>query len=275
MKLTLTWLLLVAVQADAQLQLVPASAPTTVFAGMARPLSLVWHNAGEQTVTAPIRAQIYQTTMATAVRLSDAPWKTLTVLAQQTVSETAALDFPAVKAETRFIVQWWENTNHLLGTTEIWVYPINLMAELKSLVGEDQAVGIFDPGNVLKPLLKSAKVEFEDLEDAGIASFRGRLAILGPFPHRQQMPTDLAERIGNLASKNVGVVWIQPPASPSARLKPSFYTLPSGTNAVVVVQASLLDQLADQPQPQFKLLQLCRLSQNPEPLTLLSSTIQP
>lgn len=275
MRLTLTCLLLGAVQAGAQLQLVPAPAPAAVFAGDGQTISCNWHNPGEQAVTVPIHARLYQTTTATAVRLSDAPWKTLTVLPQQTVCETTTLGFPSVMAETRFLVQWWESTNHLLGTTEVWVYPTNLLAELKPLAGEGQAIGIFDPGNVLKPLLKSARVEFVNLEDSGIANFRGRLAVVGPFASRQQMPADLAERIGKLASKNAGVVWIQPPPAPSDRLKPTYYTVPSGTNAVVVVQASLLDQLAAQPQSQLKLLQLCRLSQNPEPLSLPSSTIQP
>ena len=141
----------------AQLRLVPDVQPQRMFAGDARRVTIVWHNAGDTTVEAELRARMLQTSSATAVQLSEQPWKKLPVLCGQTVIESAQLDFPMVKAETKFLIQWLENSNSVLGQTEVFVYPTNLLAELKPLAG-DQALGVFDPQNQLKPLLKNLNV---------------------------------------------------------------------------------------------------------------------
>ena len=266
--LTLSLACLGPVTAFAQLQLLPDKAPQSIFGSNARQISAVWHNAGQQTFEGEIQMRIFQATSATAVRLGEQPWKKFQVLPGQTVIESASLDFPTVRAETKFLVQWLENTNRVLGTTEVLVYPTNLLAELKTLVGEDQPVGVFDPGNGLKPLLKTLKVEYEDLEDSGVATFAGKLTIIGPFAAREQMPSDLAERIVKLAGKGTGVVWLRPPPEPHARLNPAFYAVPVGAGTVVVVQATFVTGLANNPQAQLNLLHCCRLARNPEPLSI-------
>ena len=279
-----------------ELRVVPASDPARVFAGAGRALPVLWRNTGDVAVAADVRMRLLQTSSATSTTIGEWPWKKLQVLPGQTISDRAMLDFPEVKAETRFLVQWLavgsgtgfqpvhegdatkanaaiistaEQTGKmpvpLLGTTEVLVYPTNLLTELKPLAGEDQPAGVFDPGNVLKPLLKAVGVKFEDLEDSGIASFRGKLAIIGPFNSREQMPGDLAERIEKLARKGAGVVWLQPPPSPREKLQPSFRTVPLGAGAVVIVQPQLVANLADNPQAQLNLLHFCRLAREPEP----------
>ena len=150
----------------------PGKETPRVFAGAARNVPLVWHNDGDKIWTGEISARIFQTSSATAVQLGEVPWKKLSVLPGQTVLESAPLDFPAVKAETKFLVQWIENTNHVLGKTEVLVYPTNLLAELKPLAG-DEPPGVFDPQNQLKPLLKRLKLEFSDLENSGLEYFSG------------------------------------------------------------------------------------------------------
>jgi len=258
----------------AQLRLLPAVGPAQVFGGGLRPIPLVWHNDAAQPFTGDIQARLLQTSSATVAPVSETPWKKLTVLPQQTVLESASFDFPVVRVETMFLIQWLEYTNRILGQTEVLVYPTNLLADLKPLAG-NEPLGIFDPGNVLKPLLKSAQVDFADLEESSIADFRGRLAIIGPFATRQQQPGWLTERIKKLASKNVGIVWLLPPPAPYDRLQSSFYPVPSGTNAVIVVSAGLVAGLADQPSAQLRLLQLGRLALNPEPVALPVFTVQP
>jgi hypothetical protein len=222
-----------------------------------------------------MRLRLFQTTSATAVQLDEKAWKKLSVLPGQTVLESASLGFPAVKAETKFLVQWVESTNQVLGNTEVLVYPTNLLAELKTLAGEDLPVGVFDPGNVLKPLLKATTVAFEDLEQSGVATFVGKLAIIGPFESRKQIPADLAERIAKLAGKGAGVVWLQPSPAPHTRLKPTFYTVPVSTGTVVVVKSALVTKLAHEPQAQLNLLHCCRLARNPEPLSIPNLSPQP
>ena len=288
-----------------ELRVVPASDPARVFAGAGRALPVLWRNTGDVAVAADVRMRLLQTSSATSTTIGEWPWKKLQVLPGQTISDRAMLDFPEVKAETRFLVQWLavgsgtsfqpvhegdatknpaspsgaEQTGRmpvpLLGTTEVLVYPTNLLAELKPLAGEDQPVGVFDPGNVLKPLLKAVGVEFEDLEDSGVASFRGKLAIIGPFTSREQMPGDLAERIEKLARKSTGVVWLQPSPAPREKLQPSFRTVALGDGAVVVVQSQLVANLADNPPAQLNLLHFCRLAREPEPPRLPNLNPQP
>ena len=94
-----------------------------MFAGAARAVTVVWHNASQQTAEADISARLIQTTSATAVRIGETPWKVLRVLPQQTVIESAAVDFPAVKAETKFVVQWFAGTNEMWAKPTCWCIP--------------------------------------------------------------------------------------------------------------------------------------------------------
>src|SRR5271170_358005 len=103
----------------AQLQLVTNVEPQRVFFGGAKNISVTLHNLGDKSFEGEIRAQIFQTSPATAVLISENPWKRLQVPAAETILESAALDFPAVRAETKFLVQWLENTNHVLGMTPV------------------------------------------------------------------------------------------------------------------------------------------------------------
>jgi hypothetical protein len=251
--------------ARGELKIVPPAESVRVFAGAARTFPVVWQNTGDATATADLRMHLLQTTSSTAIHVGDWPWKKIQVLAGQPVLEHATLDFPDVRAETRFLIKWIEGTNHFWGITEVMVYPTNLLTDLKPLAGEDQPVGVFDPGNVLKPLLKVVGVEFEDMEDSGIGSFRGQLAIFGPFESREQMPGDLTERIEKLARTGTGIVWLQPPPGSHDKLQPSFRTVLIGETAVVVVQPQLVANLADNPQAQLNLVHLCRLAREPEP----------
>ncbi len=256
------------VAASTQLVVLPHREPQQVFTGEARAISVVWQNAGDEATEAELRTRLFQATSATAVQLGEAPWKRLEVLPGQTVIESATLAFPAVKAETRFLVQWLAGTNTVLGTTDVLVYPTNLLAELQTLAGAEP-VGVFDPDNQLKPLLKALAVDMLDLENSGIEDFAGNLAIFGPFKSKAQVRRDLARQIESLARKGAGVVWLQPPPEikpPPARREspqPSFYTVPFGKGAVVVVQADMVAQLATSPQAQLNLIHFARLARNP------------
>ena len=253
--------------ACAQLQVLPDKEPQRVFAGDGRRIAVLFHNAGGSPVTADLHTRLYQTSLATAVLLSEAPWKKLEVLSGQTVFESAILTFPAVKAETRFAIQWVEGTNKLTGTSEVLVYPPDLLKDLKPLAGEEP-LGVFDPQNKLKPLLKAAAVECQHLEDTGLEDYHGKLAIIGPFQSKAQMPEEVGDKIKKMAAKGVAVVWMQPPPEKRQELKPSFYTVPEGKGSVVVVQADLVASLPEDPQAQLSLIHFARLALHPEPLRL-------
>ena len=274
-----TWLLLGIAccwtgAARAELQLLPDREPQCVFAGDARKITVTWHNAGNQAVDMEMRTQLYQTSSATAAPLYEKTWKKIEILPGQTVLESAPLDFPAVNAETRFLIQWLAGTNHVLGKTEVLVYPTNLLAELKTLVGEEN-LGVLDPNNELKPLFKQNHVEFSDLGETALEDYQGKLAIIGPFSTKAQMREGLAQTIQKIARKGVAVVWLQPPPGPKDQIKPSFYIVPEGKGSIVVVQADLVARLPENPKSQLNLVYFCKLALNPAPFFLPDLKTQP
>ena len=237
-----------------------------VFAGDARNISITLHNSGGQNFNREVRTRIYQTSSATAVLLSENPWRQIQVPAGETVLESAALDFPAVKAKTKYLVQWLVDTN-VLGVTPVLVYPTNLLQTLKSFLSETN-FGVFDPGDRLKPLLKAQGIKFADMAETGLDDFSGQLAVIGPFQSRAQVPDGLVEQVQTLAKKNVAVVWIQPPQEKPDKLLPSFYCVQKNQTDVVVVQPDLVSDLLDNPQAQLNLIYFSQLALNPQPPVL-------
>jgi len=193
--------------ARAQLRLEPAAEAPCLFGGRRQTVSAVWSNAGTSLHKSLIRTRMTQLSSATAMPIAEATWKTLQVLPAQTVLETAEIDFPAVRGETRFLIQWLEGSTKVVGATEVRVYPTNMLAELNPLLGGG-VLGIFDPQNELKPLLTSAKVAFVDLENSVLEDFRGQLAIIGPFESGVAASPPPAQ-VKTLSEKGVAVVWIQ------------------------------------------------------------------
>lgn len=265
----LTALLAIA-SSSAQIEIGTGRDPQRVFGGGKRAVGLIVSNGSPQRLETEARIVLLQTSSATAVRVAELPWKKLELLPSQTVFESAPVSFPAVKAETRFLIQWMEGTNKVFGTTEVLVYPTNLLAELKTLAG-DEALGVFDPDGQLKPLLKALAVEFQDLVEDGTDKFPGKLAIFGPFASSKQIRDRLSKDIRVLARRGVAVVWLQPPAEPRAALKPSFYTVPVGNGAVVVAQGGMVSNLAERPESQMNLIRLAELALRPQPLDLPES----
>ena len=260
--------------AGAQLQLAPDQGPQRVFGCEAQRISVVWHNAGGQSADAQLGLRLYQASSATAVLLRGMSWKRLEVLPGQTVLESARLDFPAVRAETRFLVQWVDATDRVLGTTEVRAYPTNLLGELGPLLGEGK-LGVLDPADALKGLLRQNGLEYLDLGETELEDFRGRLAILGPFPSQAQMREGLAPGIQRVAAKGAAVVWLQPAPGAKEEIKPSFYLVPEGKGAVVIVQAELVAGLRENPRAQLNLLHCCKLALNPAPFSLPNLTPEP
>ena len=269
MRLSHTWLLVGtlcggSVLADAQLQLLPDNEPQRVFAGDARDISVVFHNPAQTNCEQDFRVRILQASSSTTALISENAWKRLQIPANETILESAPLNFPDVRAEMKFLIQWLDNSNQVIGPTEVWVFPTNLFHELKSLLGQD-AVGVLDPNDELKLLLKQNGVEFLDLGEKALEDFTGKLAIIGPFQSKAQMRDGLAQTIQRIARKGVAVVWLRPPTETKEEIKPSFYTVPEGRGAVVVVQPELVADLSKNPKSQLNLIYFCKLALNPAP----------
>ena len=258
----------------AQLQLLPAEKPQSIFAGMARNVTTTWRNDGTETASVDLRACVFQTSSSTAAHSSDTSGRRLEVPAGETVIENVVLQFPAVRAKTGFLVQWMEGTNRLLGNTRVVIYPTNLLAELKTLM-DGNILGVLDPNNTLKPLLKQNGVKFVDLEEASLEEFRGKLALIGPFQSPGRMRADLASTMVTMVEKGVALVWFQPPSDWDDELRPSYCVIPHGKVALVVVQPELIAGLSEIPRPQLNLVYFCKQALSPNPVSPLGLSQSP
>lgn len=258
----------------AQLQLLPGVQPQMVFACQQQKIPVVWNNNSDQNFESEIRIRIFQASSATAMPWAEFSWKKLQILPGQTVLDSCPMVFPAVQAKTQFLMQWIADSNHVIGTTEVWVYPTNLLAELKSLMSGEM-LGALDPQNQLKPVLKQNGVDFLDLGETTLEDFSGRLAIIGPFESRTQIRAGLTQAIRRIAQKGLAVVWIQSPPEAKDEVKPSFYIVPEGKGTVVVVQPGLVANFYENPKSQLNLIYFCKLALHPVPPTLPNLSAQP
>ena len=262
-------------QGLAQASLVPERPPQRVFGGGARSISLRWHNPGTEPVSLTLVARLYQASSATAALIGEDRWKTLEILPGQTVLESALVNLPAVRSDTRFLVEWVEaGANRVHGTSDVHVYPTNLLSELKVLAG-GLSLGVYEPQDELKPLLLTSGIEFDDMQVHGVEHFSGRLAIVGTFKAHHQIPAGLPSALRTLARRGVAVVWLLPPKPDSDELEPDFYSICEGKGTIVVALPVLVSGLAENPQAQIHLLQLCRLAAHPQPPRFPLLTAQP
>lgn len=245
---------------SAQLELIRNDQVQTVFGGRTEIVQLIWHNAGGLTENAQVSAKIVQASSATTVAVGETPGIVVRVLPGQTVIETAAILFPPVRAETRFLIQWVEETNRVLGVSDILVYPTNLLQELKPLSGNSE-IGVFDPKNELKPLLQAESIDFIDLESTSLTEFQGKLAVLMLSVETQEKIW--LQQIKQVISKRVGVVYIEPSHQHGGPIRPTFYSVLGNQAALVIVQPQMLSGLSEDPQSQLNLIQFCRLARNP------------
>ncbi len=253
--------------APAQLERVPDAAPIAVFGGQAQRVPAIFHNPSTHSVEAEVTLRLLQAGSSTTVPVATKSWKTLRLLPGETVLESAAVDFPAVRAESRFLVRWVAGNERVLGTTDLDVHPTNLLTGLTALAGE-AGVGVFDPTQRVKPLLRQAGVVFVDLERTDLEDFDGLLALFGPFAAGEPVADRLMDRLAGRCKQGLAAVWIQPPVGRRPPFEPSFYRVPLGRGAVVVAQDSLVRDLAERPDAQSNLVRLAQWPVHPQPLTL-------
>jgi hypothetical protein len=230
-----------------------------LFGGARGQIEVRLSNHGSQPTEIEARYRLLQLSSATAVPWSEAPWKRIPILAGQTLIESFALDLPSVRVETRFLVQWFDGTRRF-GSTPILVYPTNLLSELGSISGPNVDLGLWDPGDELKPLLLTLGVEFVDLEQDGLEGFRGRLAIIrssGPDPDGAR-PS--AREIRSLIDKGVNLVWIRPITKRGLASSPGLHTFRHGIGTLMLLHPDLVGGLTARPESQLTLLDACRLA---------------
>ena len=257
--------------AGAQLQLVPDASPQIVFGGGAREIDLRWRNLGSEISNAAISARLLQASSATAALMGETRWKNLSVLPGQTVLESARLEFPAVKARTKFIVEWMDGTNLVLGRTEVLVFTTNLLNELKPLL-DGEPLGLLDLGNELKPALKSSGVELVDFEELALEGSHCKLVVI--FPQVKPGGSSSLEA-RDVSPMRGAAIWVLPPSKPGDKLVPSFYFKRSAKGTVVCVQPELLAHFSASPQAQLNFISLCQQALRADSVSNSNLTHQP
>jgi hypothetical protein len=233
-----------------------------VFGGARCAVSVLVYNRRQAEIVAQLHLRLYQASSATVAPFTEITWKELHVLRGQTLLEEFSIDLPAVRGETSFIVQCLDEGNRIIGTVPLLVYPAGLLENLKTM-GDNKAVGVFDPQSALRPSLQAASVDIVDFEPNVMRAFTGRLAILAPRDVRSQNSALMFDDAMALAKRGVGVVLLWPAPQVTGAIRPSFRILPRLPGCVVVAQAELVRDLATRPQAQLNLLQLCRAALNP------------
>jgi len=187
--------------------------------------------------------------------------------------DSPPVPFPAVRAPTRFLVRWLMKDGQALGSTEVEVYPTNLLSELASLAG-GLPIGILDPQRQLEPRLEALRIPSVDLARSDLQGFEGRLAILGPFSREHPAPPDLARNLRIRSTQPLAAVWLCPPAdatSPAPPFLPSFHAVQFGRATVIVAQGDLVRDLAINPRAQQNLILLARHAVHPQTFGLPES----
>ena len=244
--------------------------PQTIFSGANRTVKVIIHNRSNEPVKSDLRLRLWQLSSAVMMPVGETlAWKQLQMLPDQTVIEKATLNFPSVKKGTHFQIRWTDKEDHSLGHTDVWIYPENLLTELRTL-NESKSIGLLDPDDQIKPILRRLEVEFEDLENGTLLdTFESQLFIVGPFfSTTKRMPARLSERLATRAKEGVRVVWIQPPRSGETAPVAANYLVPLGKGRIVVAQAATVVDLATSPLSQLNLIRFAEIALNPNSLQL-------
>jgi hypothetical protein len=264
----LSYLLGLAATTAQQLEILGADQPSAVFGGEMGVVQITFRNSGERSIEMPLKTRLFQLSSATRMPVGEVePWKKLTVLAGQTVLETVRVKFPDVRGVTRFEVRWLDDADRAVGQVPVTVYPTNLLTQLTALAGE-KSLGIFDPHEQLTPLLHKLGVEFDDLvRGERIKTWRGLLAILGPFDAKHTPASDVQKSAMALGAGGVNVLVLLPNdehADSAVRaphaLRKAVIIRPVGAARIVTTSSDLVAGLATQPLAQEKLIELARLA---------------
>lgn len=258
--------------ASSAVEVVPSATPQQVFAGGVRAVEVRFRNDAAEPARLEVRLHLFQLTSATAAPVGGARvWKTLAVLPGQTVVESASVELPAVRAATRFAARWLDAGGRLLGVTELWAHPENLLDALK-LLADGQPIGVAEGKPRLQLVLAARGMPVAELKHAEDWNrFRGRLAFVANQPEPTQGELRLEPALLARAKEGLAVVWLQVPPAISPPALPVVERVRVGRGSVLLAPASALEELGHSPAAQLALVRLAGLALSP-PSQLLALT---
>ena len=251
--------------ARAAVQLLREPEPTAVFDNGRRVVRAQFQNPALQLTEAKLRFRLYQASASTLMPLGEIhDWKSVTLLAGQTILEAVEIEVPPVRGETAFQVAWFDG-DRKLGTTQLSAFPQQLLKALSVLAGETP-VGLVDPEDQFKAGLNG--VPTAELKEAeGISASEAKLILIAPAP-MEKWPAGLATALKKKAASGSAVVWIQPPARRQPEPLPQAYVVAEGAGQIVIAAAATVSGLADSPRAQLNLLRMAELATGRKKLEL-------
>ncbi len=241
----------------------PEGRPWHVFGGGTREIVVRVQNSTNTPVSPELGARLFQLTSATAAPVGTVPSRRVSLAASQGVLERFRIEFPAVRTETRFRLQWSAD-GASAGGTEVWVYPAQILAGIGTLT-QGKAIGLHDPDARIRPALTEAGIATIDLNGTDPADFEGSLAIYAPALTGAKVPPARKAEVRALAERGIAVVWFQPPSELRDEPSPRYRTVPVGPSAVVLADGEPVARLAEAPDAQRLLLHLVREALKPAP----------
>lgn len=248
----------------ASISLVSSDAPQVVFSGESQSIQVCFWNSTVTNAELSLSFRVFQASAATSMPLGESQrWKSLPILAGQKIQEFCSITLPVVRTDTRFLVQWCDADDHALGTIEVLGVPKNLLLQLGNLAGE-HPLALVDPQGLLRPSLKNAGVEYNDLDLDNLGSYRGRLALIClPNAGEDELP-QLNRAVAKCRSAGVSILWFQHSVTSGTELATICHRCPgSGTHVVAGQQA--ITKLAEDAAQQRTLVLLCKLALKPTP----------
>ena len=118
------WLFLASgldLKAEGLIEVVTNRPPLRLFSGGERSVPIKLHNPGNETAAAGLKVKLFQGSTATAAAVESHSWKQIQILPHQTIVESAAINFPTVRGETPFLIQWADVSNRILGLSLIHI----------------------------------------------------------------------------------------------------------------------------------------------------------
>ena len=236
--------------AVAQIRLIEEPQSQTVFAGTGQTVCVELRNVGDALVEKDVELRLFQISVGSVVPIrASRPWKRIRMLPHQTILENVPVDFPAIRAASRFRIELSG-----VGSMTVIAYPPDLLKRLDQLAG-DLPLALFDPDRHLKPALKQANVHVADFETDPTDS---KLAIV--WSNDRNLPEAVKSRV----TRGMSAVWIR------SSVVPTSYAVHLGNGVVVLTPPCLLNDLADSPSSQLTLIRDAELALQPELLRLPS-----
>ncbi|HOY57358.1 MAG TPA: hypothetical protein PK640_04365 [Verrucomicrobiota bacterium] len=269
--LFLLWLVAPWLGAGAVPEIVPSGPPVVALGGEVNRLEIRLRNRSKESWTGHPSVRLWQTASTMAMPVSERQTlHELTVPAGQTVIDWVPLRFPSVRAETRFLAEWFLDDLRQSPATKVQVLPSDALKELASLAG-DRGMGLFDPLDRLKPLLEHAGTDFVTLDEEGLPQFRGTLLLAATGTLERAEASRLKRALRKPLAAGVHILWFRQP-DPEATAAPIICWHGPDQGTLVVAETFPLAVSEWTAADQQRVLVLARLALAPEKHGPLSDT---